>query len=153
MQELDYTVRCDDGTLKFSSPLFQWSILNDMAAKNIGHPTDYAPYLHQMFLDAGFVDIRVIVKELPTNCWPRDEVLKEMGHLNVCSLGNELDSISLARFKRGLGWSREETIVLCAKARRDFCDPRIHAYFRFYVVSGRKPTLPTSPSPLPYALA
>lgn len=91
-----------------------------------------------MFGKAGFVDVQVDEKRWPTNCWLRRRTL--IGRLTLCTLGKELESVSLARFARGLGWRREETTALCAKALKDFSNRNLYAYFNFYVVSGRKPT-------------
>ncbi|KXX76733.1 Malonyl-[acyl-carrier protein] O-methyltransferase [Madurella mycetomatis] len=139
MHEFDYTAHCDDGTLKKDSWLARWAQLNNTAAEKIGRPTDFAPRLKQVFVEAGFEDVQATIKRCPTNDWPRDKILKEIGCFTFETLGNELESISLARFKRGLDWGYDSTVVLCAMARRDFLNRGVHAYFKFHVVSGRKP--------------
>jgi len=68
-----------DGTLPPDSALLKWSNSCFEASVKLGTPMDSGLYHKQRLLDAGFVN--VVQKDLfwPTNPWPKDEELKELG--------------------------------------------------------------------------
>lgn len=138
-----YTPKSDDGTLVSNSPLRTWANQLASAAREIGRPLigDASEYL-DMLSEAGFVDIHVVVKNLPTNSWPNDKTLKEIG--KISSLALELETISMALFTHGLGWDPEAVIATCAHVREEFKSPDVHAYFPLIIVYGRKPCRPGS---------
>jgi len=77
--ESRHPVVCQDGTLPPDSALLKWSKLCYEASVKLGTPMDSGLYHKQRLLDAGFVN--VVHKELvwPTNQWPKDKDLKELG--------------------------------------------------------------------------
>jgi hypothetical protein len=119
----------DDGTLKPSSYLVRIAKMNAEAASHFGRRIDLAPQYAAMFESAGFVDITVQQFKWPSNVWPRDKKYKEMGRWNFASMCNGgLEGLTMAHFTRGLGLSREETEALCAGAKSEMQNVRIHAY-------------------------
>jgi hypothetical protein len=99
------------------------------AAAAAGRPvfptTEYKNYMAA----AGFEEIVEIQRKWPSNTWPRDRNYKELGLWAYSNLGGGLEGLSLAHFTRGLGWSREETLVYCAETRKEMKNPNIHAYW------------------------
>lgn len=93
--------------------------------RRIGNPGDYGSYLEH----AGFVDVTVRKFKWPSNAWPRDARHKELGTWQLANTDNGLEGWTLALFTRALGWSREETLVLCSQVRKDIRNPKIHAYW------------------------
>ncbi|KFA75919.1 hypothetical protein S40288_05842 [Stachybotrys chartarum IBT 40288] len=139
LQELTLPVRCDDDTLKADGKLMGWCNHIIEAAAAAGRPvfptTEYKNYMAA----AGFEDIVEVQRKWPSNTWPRDRNYKELGLWAYSNLGGGLEGLSLAHFTRGLGWSREETLVYCAETRKEMKNPNIHAYWPIYFVYGRKP--------------
>lgn len=88
---------------------------------------------------AGFVDIQVKVFMWPTNGWPKDPYMKEIGRWNQINILEGLEGFCLALLTRGLGWKKEEVDVFVAKVSSDLRNRRIHAYFPMPVVFGRRP--------------
>lgn len=75
----------------------------------------------------------------PSNGWPRDDYMKELGHWNMVNIIEGLEGFCLQLLSRGLGWERQEIDIFIAKVTTDIKDRRIHAYYPMPVVWGRKP--------------
>lgn len=80
--------------------------------------------------EAGFTEISVLHFAWPTNPWPKDPKLKEIGRWNQANMLQGLQGFSMALMTRALGWSKEEVDVFVAKVRSDMCNKDIHAFFR-----------------------
>lgn len=80
------------------------------------------------------------MNQCPTNVWPKDPHLKELGRYESVQVQQAIDSYATGLFTRVLGWSWEETEVLKAKAKNELRDPSIHLYLPAYIIWGRKPT-------------
>jgi len=93
----------------------------------------------QWMQEAGFVDIQHRMFMWPTNSWPKDPFMKELGRWNQINILDGLEGFCLALLTRGLGWKKEEVDVFVARVSRDLRDRRIHAYFPMPVVFCRKP--------------
>lgn len=89
--------------------------------------------------DVGFLDIQHKMFMWPTNSWPKDAFMKELGRWNQVNIIEGLEAFCLALLTRGLGWRKEEVDILVAKTTSDLRNRRIHAYFPLPVVWGRKP--------------
>lgn len=95
----------------------------------------------QRMQDVGFVDVQIRMFMWPTNGWPKDPFMKELGRWNQINILDGLEGFCLALLTRGLGWKKEEVDVLVARVNRDIKDRKIHAYFPMPVIYGRKPFL------------
>lgn len=135
LQELTIPVRCDDATLNPDGYLSQWCDRILEGAENAGRPVFPTTEYEQYMLDAGFVDVTVVQRKWPTNPWPRDKQFKELGLWAYEDLGGGLEGLSLAHFTRGLGWSREETLLFCANTRNELKSRRVHAYWPMWVLA------------------
>jgi len=89
---------------------------------------------------AGFVNVTEKIYKWPSNRWPKNKKLKELGMWFQQDVQPSLEGLSLAAFTRGLGWRKEETEVFLAAVRKDMNDTKIHAYWEIYDVSGQKPS-------------
>jgi hypothetical protein len=78
---------------------------------------------------AGFVNIVQKVYKWPSNGWPKDAKMKELGIWNYANMGESTSGISMALFTRGLGWSVEELEVFLVDVRREMKSTKIHAYW------------------------
>ncbi|KAL6717513.1 hypothetical protein ACLMJK_005428 [Lecanora helva] len=149
MQELDPRFRSDDGSLREDSSLSYWSKTMCEASASYNRT---CPEYHQFvkwFEKAGFVDVRRMHLKSPTNPWPKDRVLKEVGKFQLVAHLEGLEGLSIGLLTRQLGWKLEEVQVLMAKIRPELKDRSIHSYQMNSVIIGRKPE-PTITSNLSY---
>lgn len=145
LQELNCRFGSDDGSLKETSNLAQWSKLICDAAEKYNRPIpEHTAYL-TMFEKAGFVDVRQVFLKSPTNPWPKDKTLKEVGKFQLLAHLEGLEGVSIGLMTRGLGWKADEVKVLIAKLRDELMDRAIHSYQPNVVVVGRKPCCPPTP--------
>ncbi|QKX55220.1 uncharacterized protein TRUGW13939_02312 [Talaromyces rugulosus] len=131
--------RSDDNSFPEDSALKKWSEVIMLSAKNLGRYANSASFYKQQMIDAGFVDVVETQYPWPTNHWPRDQKLKELGRWVLQNIGYSLSGISMALLTRGLHWTAEEVEVFLVDVRNEFKDPKIHCYFPIYVVWGRRP--------------
>ncbi|KAF2841840.1 S-adenosyl-L-methionine-dependent methyltransferase [Patellaria atrata CBS 101060] len=136
----DYVIpcNCEDDTLKGTN-LELWGNTMVEAANKMGRPMDQTRFFKEWMEEIGYVDIEERSFVFPTNPWPKDKKLKEIGRWNEINITDGLQGFSLALFTRVLGWTKEEVEVHCARVRNDMHNRAIHAYFLIPVIWGRKP--------------
>ena len=135
----------DDGTLKDDSNLADWSCKITEASANYNRPIPvHADYM-AMLEKAGFVDVRQVILKCPTNPWPKDKHLKDIGKFQLLAHLEGLEGVSMGLLTRGLEWKPDEVKVLIAKLRGELKDRNIHSYQPHVVVVGRKPRTPQTP--------
>ena len=64
----------------------------------------------------------------PSNTWPKDKKLKELGLWGLENVSGGLEGLSLALFTRVLGWTKEEVLALLPGIRRDMRNKNYHNY-------------------------
>lgn len=73
---------CDDGTFPEDSASFKWGHYFHEALIKLGRPVpaleQYKPWIEQ----AGFVDVQERILRRPTNDWPKDPRMKEIGRVS-----------------------------------------------------------------------
>ena len=118
-----------------------WGELLCEAARKLGRPmgSDVTDNYLAWMTEAGFVDIQQKWFMWPSNGWPKDPFMKEIGRWNQTNILEGLEGFCLALLTRGLGWKKEEVDVFVAKVSRDLRDKKIHAYFPMPVCWARKP--------------
>lgn len=109
------------------------------AANIAGFPLDAIAHVPDMMRGAGFEDVVAQPVKWPINTWPRDPKHKELGRWAMENFSWGCESMSLALFTRVLGWTHDEVRVLMALVRRDLRNKKIHAYWNFWIVYGRRP--------------
>jgi hypothetical protein len=112
-----------------NSALEKWGKLIVTAAAALGRSADSA-LLYQTQMEAvGFVDIVEKRYKWPSNGWPKDKKIKELGLWNYANMGESVSGISMALFTRGLGWSVEELELFLVDVRKEMKNTKIHAYW------------------------
>lgn len=110
-QEVEGVFSCDDGTLDPAGPMCTW--LNEMrdAAEIMERPAVLGSILKEVFERVGFVDVQDRIFKIPTNEWPRDERLKEIGRLWGENFSQGLNGFSIQLMNRVFGRSPAEIEV------------------------------------------
>ncbi|RPA80824.1 putative TAM domain methyltransferase, partial [Ascobolus immersus RN42] len=140
LQETDLTGgRSDDGTFRTDSAFGVYQENLKKAGNLAGLPTDAAPMLAQMMLDAGFVEVREHRVKIPVGTWPKDKKLKEIGSWAQEIVADGLEPYCMALFTRVLGMAKEEATQICDNAKKSLGDRSTHMYFFNHFVYGRKP--------------
>ncbi|KAF5024442.1 hypothetical protein F66182_3528 [Fusarium sp. NRRL 66182] len=118
IQDIQLPVFCDDDTLDpKTSPIMKWQQGLIEASKKIGRPLGDCDNYKAAIEQAGFQNTTETIFRWPTNSWPKDKKLKELGRWNLVNFDSGVEGVSLALFTRFLGWSKEEVLMLCADVR------------------------------------
>ncbi|KAF2630032.1 S-adenosyl-L-methionine-dependent methyltransferase [Macroventuria anomochaeta] len=149
-QELDSKVYCDDGTMPENWPLLEWSKDQDDAATNhLETPLRIANKLKRWYEQAGFVEVKEEVFHIPINEWAKEDRLKMFGKFMAQNMQAGLYGWSVNYFNRAWGWTESEIRVKLARVHNSLFDKTVHAYYKVYVVYGRKPRIGEAPSQVP----
>lgn len=132
LQDIDVIMKSDDGTLTEDNALFKWNKLLEEAAIKLGRPFEQTDKFKDIMAEVGFTNIVATRFKWPTNRWAKDKKYKELGAWNNENTSIALESLTMAPFTRGLGWSSEEVNAFLPKVRSDLNDPKIHAYWPMY---------------------
>ncbi|PTB65864.1 S-adenosyl-L-methionine-dependent methyltransferase [Trichoderma citrinoviride] len=138
-QEVEGVFGCDDGTLDPAGPMCTWLHEMRLAAEQMQRPAVLGSMLKEVFERVGFVDVQQLIFKIPTNEWPRDERLKEIGRLWGENFSQGLNGFSIQLMNRVFGRSPAEIELQLVKIREELSNPQIHAYMPVFVVWGRKP--------------
>ncbi|KAL3419538.1 methyltransferase domain-containing protein [Phlyctema vagabunda] len=141
VSDLTFPTLVDDDTYPENSALKRWGVQGVEASIKLGRPINSAESYKQQMIDAGFEDVIEVKNKWPTNRWPKDRHMKELGMWNHENIAGSLSGLTMAMYTRGLGWTAEEVEVFCTEVRKEMRDTKIHAYFDIYTVYGRKPKL------------
>lgn len=128
MQELDPRFKSDDGSLGEDSHLVHLSELLCEASAIYNRPIPYHHEYFAWFEKAGFVDVKQILLKSPTNPWPKDKKLKEVGRYQMLAHIEGLEGVSLGLLCRVYHWKLEEVKILMAKLRPELKERSIHSY-------------------------
>lgn len=140
LQDYGLPVKSHDNS-HLSTDLFQWGVLLCEAARKLGRPmgSEVSEKYSQWMRETGFVDIQTKMFMWPSNSWPKDPFMKELGRWNQVNIIEGLEGFCMALLTRGLDWKKEEVDIFVAKVTSDLRDKKIHAYFPMPVTFGRKP--------------
>ncbi|SLM33355.1 S-adenosyl-L-methionine-dependent methyltransferase-like [Lasallia pustulata] len=145
VQEIDPRMTSDDDSLHPDNISSVWSTLICEASENYGRPIPRATEYKYWLEEAGFAEIRETIYKRPTNTWPKNKQLKEVGKFQLVNYTEGLEGLSVGLFTRGLQWQPAEVQVLVAKVKTELKNKNIHSYQNLAVVYGRKPeTAPPS---------
>ncbi|OBR08955.1 Methyltransferase [Colletotrichum higginsianum IMI 349063] len=139
IQDIDFPMRCDDGTIPPDCDLGRWNELMMEAGRRSGFLLDTCGKAAEMMTSVGFVDIVRIQFKWPINQWPRDVKHKTLGVWTEANFSVGLESMTLALFTRFMGWRKEEVWDFSARVIAEWRDVERHGYFDVYVTYGRKP--------------
>jgi hypothetical protein len=82
----------------------------------------------QRLADAGFVDIREEVQQMPLNGWPADPFTREVGRWFNLGIRQACQPLSLAPMCRVHGRTPAEVLGLAEKVRTEVFSNGLHAY-------------------------
>ncbi|KAM0325704.1 hypothetical protein ACHAQA_007004 [Verticillium albo-atrum] len=119
----------DDNTIEPDCAMMKALKLLDEAMASAGRPFQPMQNLQPMLEAAGFIDVTVQKFAWPSNTWPRDPLLKELGAWNHESMTSGLSGFFMAPLTRSKGWSIVEVEATMAAVRKDFANRSIHAYW------------------------
>jgi SAM-dependent methyltransferase len=139
MVDLSYPIKTIDNTFPENSALSKWSDLFMEACEKVGRSATCAQLYKEQMIAAGFTNVVETKYIWPSNRWPKDKKLKELGMWQLENLSGGLEAITAALWTRVLGWTKEETDVMIAQVRNELKDTKIHSYWDIYVVYGEKP--------------
>lgn len=127
--EVDFTPRCDDGTLPANSQLAQWYGYLADATQRANRPIAYQTNTRQMLETAGFIDIAEVIIRAPYNSWPADPHQKEVGRWYNLGMTEGLEAVSLAPLTRVYQWNATEHVKpFLGEVKKQICNRKIHAY-------------------------
>lgn len=110
-QEFDSVFGCDDDTLKPGMAMTSWFHELSVASEMLHRPTVFSSRIKEIFERVGFVDVEQRVFKMPTNAWPRDPELKQLGRMWERNFMQGLSGFSLTLFNRAYSRTAEETEV------------------------------------------
>ena len=105
-------VDCPGGRL-----ILEWTSLLGLAARNLGRPLDFPRNCKRWMEEAGFRDIE-----------ERKFAWHGTGPTTTTN-GCSVETISMRLLTRGLGWSRDEVVVYCAKVRKELICRRVPSFY------------------------
>lgn len=126
--EIDYTPRCDDGSLPPNSALRKWHDWLMDATERACKPMAYNTETGAVLAAQGFVDIREEVIKIPINPWEKDPHQKDVGRWYNLGMTQGLEACSMGPFTRIFGWNREDVTRLTDDVRKEICSRKIHVY-------------------------
>ncbi|KAK1574593.1 methyltransferase domain-containing protein [Colletotrichum navitas] len=139
LNEVDALPISDDGTLTEDCNLKKSFKMWAEGLAALGSPFEKFARMESVLKEAGFEYVHIQRFKWPTNSWIKDSKHRKLGIWNYENLASNLKSMFLASYTRGLGWTKKEVMVMVMKAREDFTDRIIHAYFNICSIYGRKP--------------
>lgn len=115
-QEFDGLFSSDDGTLAPDSAIARWSHDLCAASESLNRPLVMARYLKSVYEEVGFVDVQERIFKVPTNEWPKDPKLKELGRMWESNMSQGLSGFSSYLFNKVYDRSPAEIEVCSAPA-------------------------------------
>lgn len=141
IQDVQFPLKCDDGTLRPDSALARWNDLMMEAGTKSGFRLDTCARAPDYMAAAGFVDIVTISFKWPMGGWPKDPKWKHVGRCVLYNFDVGCEAMMLALFTRFMGWTKAEVVDFSRQVRADMKDLSMHGYFDILVTYGRKPPL------------
>lgn len=80
MADILYPIKLNDGEFPVDSAVVKWCDLISQAMQKVGRRADCARLYKQQLIDAGFTDVVEKKYIWPSNRWPKDKKLKELGN-------------------------------------------------------------------------
>ena len=128
ISDMDIRMCCDDGTVAEDSYCVQWANYFYEAISRLGRSIPLVREYKRMFEEAGFVDVQEMILVRPTNDWPKDPRMKQIGAWSHLNYMHGLQGFTLVPFSRALGWSEPEIEVFIAGIRNEWRKRNIHGY-------------------------
>lgn len=139
MADIAYPAKLNGGDIPEDSQLYKWSIFFTEACAKAGRNANCARLYKTQMETAGFTNVVEKTLIWPTNRWPKDKKMKDIGMWTLENLENGLEALSTALFTRVLGWEKEELDAFLVGVRKEMRDTKFHTYWDIIVVFGTKP--------------
>lgn len=109
----------------------QWCQLFWDAGDKIGRTFKIARdgQMEKLMHETGFVDVVHKEWKVPIGGWPQDPLLKRVGQYNGLFIDQSLDGFAVYPIGQILGWTMDEVMVLVAKMRAEFKNPKTLPYY------------------------
>lgn len=121
-------VSCDNGTLPANTAYKQLETVFFDIGHAMGASADAALLWKKQMDTSGFADVRETVFKIPTNPWPKDKRLKEIGALEYMHFRDGIDAYFLRGCVQYLGMHRVQLEALLAQAKREIQNRNMHSY-------------------------
>lgn len=96
-------------------------------------------HLDQLLPEAGFENIKCVVKKVPIGVWAKDKTLRLIGLYQKMAVLDPMPAL-VGRPFGALGMSEAESQVTLAFARKGLEDTKVHRYFNYYFWYAQKPS-------------
>lgn len=127
--EIDWTPRCDDGTLAENAAVRTWAHELMGVMDETGRPMRFdPPRQRQLMAEAGLVDITEEIIKVPFNGWEGDLADRPAGRFFFLGLKKGIEALSLAPFCRYKRMSPEEVKAVTDKVISEVSLRRNHGY-------------------------
>ncbi|KAI5357521.1 Putative S-adenosyl-L-methionine-dependent methyltransferase [Septoria linicola] len=140
--EIEWLTYCDDDSVPQDSAMVRWGVLMAEAFAKMGRQAPTAEQYKQWLEDTGFENVHSEIIKRPTNDWPKDPNMKEIGKYCCLNFLEGMEGFTVAPFTRILGWKLEECQVLLAQLRKEWVTRRLHGYHKGIIVHATKPKSP-----------
>lgn len=127
--EVDWTPHWDGGDVPVPSAIQEWSQNFLRGLDNAGRSARVLPdWTTQALEDAGFVDIREERVKCYVCPWSNDKQEREKARWFNLAFAQGLEAMSFIPMIDNMDMSMEQVSDLCARARKESCVLRFHAY-------------------------
>ncbi|KAM0231141.1 hypothetical protein ACHAPO_008757 [Fusarium lateritium] len=136
-QDFDYTVCCDDGTMKKDDPL---QVFFDTCVRGIrkyGCTSFGKSNVQKTLVSAGFTQVDVVNKKVPISSWPKDEGLKDIGTMMEANISDLIGAMAIKPLI-SLGMSADERKEMVSQACQSLKKGKAHRYMNCRIVFGKK---------------
>ncbi|KFY77964.1 hypothetical protein V501_02335 [Pseudogymnoascus sp. VKM F-4519 (FW-2642)] len=137
--EIDFTPRCDNGSLPRNAALYEWANNLMSATEQAYKPMAYNTETRSMLQNTGFVEIKEQIIKIPFNPWPHDAHERDIGRWFNLGLCQGLEAFTLAPMTRILNWDRGRVARLVADVKREICTKRHEVYCEMHIWTARRP--------------
>ncbi|CEI64680.1 unnamed protein product [Fusarium venenatum] len=136
-QDFDYTVCCDDGTMKKDDPL---QVFFDTCARGMqkyGYTSFGKSDVQKTLVSAGFTQVDVVNKKVPISPWPKDERLKDIGTMMEANISDLIRAMAIKPLI-ALGMSADERKEMVSQACQSLKKGKAQRYMNCRIVFGKK---------------
>ena len=129
----------DDNTVPHNSAFKEACDVYRAIGEKMGAPATAPRRWSSQMSRIGFTNIRDTVLKIPSGPWAKDKRLRNVGAIERLMLVEGLEAYLLRGWTQTLGRKAEDCSLLCALAKRELYNPKMHSYVEFHITYGQKP--------------
>ena len=118
----------DDGTLPEGTAYVEMAQIYFDMAERIGASGKTPLKWKSMLEEAGFEDVTENILKIPTNPWPKDKRLKQIGAFEVAHFRDGVKNVFARGYTQVLGGDPNYFDIRFAQAREEVLDRNMHSY-------------------------